>query len=266
MIRFPDSANTGDGFRKYFEVVPALSDELRDAAFRLRHSVYCEDLGWEPMRSDARETDDYDVHSLHCLARSVVSGSFVGCVRLVLARPGDLMHPLPFEETCPEALDRSIIDPATLPRERLAEVSRLAIVGEYRRRRGEERTPGKLEDSSFGTPEQPRFPYLLVGLYMAVFALAERHGLEKLFLLVEPRLARHLNHVGIRNEQIGRGAEHRGLRVPAMMDVAYVIGHLNPRLRSIFEIVREELELAHQAAGAPLTPSTAEPGVRRETP
>jgi N-acyl amino acid synthase of PEP-CTERM/exosortase system len=178
----------------------------------------------------------------------VRSGGFVGCVRLVLARPGNLQHPLPFEETCTEALDRSIIDPAALPRERLAEVSRLAIVGEYRRRRGEERTPGTLEDSSFGTPDQPRFPYLLVGLYMAVFALAERHGLETLFLLVEPRLARHLNHVGIRNEQIGRGAEHRGLRVPAMMDVAYVIGHLNPRLRSIFEVVREELDLAHQAA------------------
>jgi N-acyl amino acid synthase of PEP-CTERM/exosortase system len=248
MINLTETTKTGEGFRKYFEIVPALSDMQKDAAFHLRHSVYCEDLGWEPTRSDAKETDDFDAHSLHCLVRSVASGHFVGYVRLVLARPENLLHPLPFENTCAETLDSSIIDLASVSREHIAEVSRLAIVGQYRRRRGEERNPGTLQEDSFGNPEQPRFPYLLIGLYMAVFALAERHGLKTLFLLVEPRLARHLNHVGIHNVQIGRGAEHRGLRIPAMMDVSQIIQNLNPFLRSIFVIVSDEVETAYRAA------------------
>jgi len=249
MINLPESTSPGEGFSKYFEIVPALSETQKNAAFALRHGVYCEDLGWEPTRGDGKETDDYDADSLHCLVRSVSSGDFVGCVRLVLARPADLGHPLPFEETCAQTLDRSIVDPATFPRERIAEVSRLAIVGRYRRRRGEERTAGTLDESSFGSPEQPRFPYLLVGLYMAVFALAELHGLQKLFLLVEPRLARHLNQVGIGNQQIGDPAQHRGVRIPAMMDVGSVTAHLKPRLRTIFEIVQKEVTTAYRAAG-----------------
>lgn len=254
MIKLPESTNSGEGFRKYFEVVPAISEGLKDEVFGLRHSVYCQDLGWEATRSDARETDAFDDQSLHCMVRSHATASFVGCVRLVLARPGDLLSPLPFEETCAGTLDSSIIDLASVARERIAEVSRLAIVGQYRRRRGEERDPAPLHESSFGTAEQPRFPYLLVGLYMAVFALAERHRLDKLFLLVEPRLARHLNHIGIRNEQIGGGAEHRGLRVPAMMDVAQIIGHLNPLLRGIFDVVQEDLDAAYRAAQTASSP------------
>lgn len=240
------STNTGDGFKKYFDIVPALSHAEREAAFRIRHSVYCEDLGWEPIRADGMETDAYDAQSLHCLVRSRTSGEFIGCVRLILAAPDDPWAPLPFEEACAQTLDRSIIDPAKLPRDAIAEVSRLAIVGQYRRRRGEERTPGSLQEGDFGTPERPRFPWLLVGLYMGVFAIAQRHGLERLFLLTEPRLARHLNKIGITNQQIGTGVEHRGLRVPSVLDVGCITEHLDSVVKSVFVVVRDELEARYR--------------------
>jgi len=244
-----ESPSTGDGFRKYFEILPALTDSEKQATFRIRHSVYCEDLGWEATRADGMETDAYDARSVHCLIRSRASGDFIGCVRLVLTAPEDPLAPLPFELTCGDTLDRSIIDPATFRRAKIAEVSRLAIVGQYRRRRGEERTPGIVQDNDFGTPDRPRFPYLLVGLYMGVFALGDMHGLEKLFLLSEPRLARHLNKIGITNEQIGKATEHRGLRAPAVMDVRHVIDHLDPLLQSVFVVVRDALDGAYRAAG-----------------
>ena len=79
--------------------------------------------------------------------------------------------------------------------------------------------------------------------------MADRHGLEKLFLLSEPRLARHLNKIGITNEQIGEATEHRGLRAPAVMDVRHVIDNLDSLLRSVFIVVRDELEAAYRAAG-----------------
>ena len=150
--------STGEGFKKYFEILPALTASERQATFRIRHSVYCEDLGWEAVRADGMETDAYDPQSLHCLIRSRASDNFIGCVRLILAARGDPLAPLPFERTCGDTLDRSIIDPATLLRTKIAEVSRLAIVAQYRRRRGEERTPGIVQDSDFAAATDPGFP------------------------------------------------------------------------------------------------------------
>lgn len=245
----PTAMSTGDGFRKYFEILPAIGEADRRAAFRVRHSVYCEDLGWEPVRADGLETDEYDEQAVHCLVRSRASREHIGCVRLILARPDGPRPQLPFERTCAGVLDRSIIDPARIDRNRIAEVSRLSIVGNYRRRRGEENSPGILQDADFGTPDRPRFPYLLVGLYMGVFALADMHGLEKLFLLSEPRLAKHLDKIGITNTRIGDAVEHRGMRAPAVMDVRQVIDNLDPLLGSVYSVVRNELEDAYCRAG-----------------
>jgi N-acyl amino acid synthase of PEP-CTERM/exosortase system len=51
----------GETFRTRFEVAQALTDKLKDQAYRLRHRVYCEDLGFEPQRPDGRETDQFDI-------------------------------------------------------------------------------------------------------------------------------------------------------------------------------------------------------------
>ena len=201
------------------------------------------------VRADGLETDEYDGQARHCLVRNRASGEHIGCVRLILAEPNGPRPQLPFETTCAGVLDRSIIDPARIDRNRIAEVSRLSIVGSYRRRRGEESSPGTVQDADFGTPERPRFPYLLVGLYMGVFALADMHGLEKLFLLSETRLARHLNKIGITNTRIGDAVEHRGMRAPAVMDVRQVIDRLDPLLGSVYSVVRSGLEEAYCRAG-----------------
>lgn len=237
-----ESFSAYDGFSRYFQIVPATENAEREASFRIRHSVYCEDLGWEAPSASGMETDAYDLHSLHCLVKSRASGEYIGCVRLVLVAPGDEHAPLPFERTCADVIDRSVFDPAAFPRAIVAEVSRLAIVGQYRRRKSEETTPGTLQDSDFGSALRPRFPWPLVGLYMGVFATADRHGLEKLFLLAEPRLLRHLNKIGIVNRQIGAPVEHRGTRVPAVMDVQEVIANLDSFLRPVFQIARAALD------------------------
>jgi len=48
-------ANPGEGFKRYFEVMPTLTDELRDHVYRIRHEVYCAELEYEPVRPDGRE-------------------------------------------------------------------------------------------------------------------------------------------------------------------------------------------------------------------
>ena len=62
-----------DGYKKYFEVVPAISEELKRHNFRLRHEVYCRDLGFEPENAEGIEHDRFDRHSAHCLIRSRAS-------------------------------------------------------------------------------------------------------------------------------------------------------------------------------------------------
>ncbi len=66
-----DRLNLGEGFSKYFRINAALDEDLKDEVFRIRHSVYCEDLQFESMRPDGREIDHYDAHSVHCLLRTV---------------------------------------------------------------------------------------------------------------------------------------------------------------------------------------------------
>lgn len=240
-------ADLGAGFRKYFAVTPALTDELRDHVFRIRHEVYCAELKYEPVRPDRRESDEYDAHALHCLIRSVRNGEYVGCTRLVLARPGDPHYPLPVERTCAGTIDRSIVDPQRLPRHTIAEISRLAVIARYRNRRDEDKAPSPISDDSFGTRERPRFPYLTVGLYLATVELARQYNIATLLVLTEPRLAHHFGRLGVEIRQIGGPVEHRGTRIPSIMTVADILEGLNFLVRPLYNAVAEEVLAGIQA-------------------
>ena len=248
-------ANLGAGFKKYFQVVPAVTDELRDHVYRIRHSVYCEELAYEPVRPDRRESDEYDAHSLHCLIRSVRTGDFVGCTRLVMTRPGDPKYPLPVEKTCAHTIDRSIVDPAKLPRDSIAEIGRLAVLSQFRNRAGEKASAAPINDESFGTKDRPRFPYLTVGLYLGTVELARRNNISTLFVLTEPRLAGHFSKLGVDIQQIGGPVEHRGQRVPSVMSVSGIVSGLNFLVRPLYNVVAEEIAAGMQPRVADVTAS-----------
>lgn len=233
---------TREGFRKRFELIPALDPELKDRVYRLRHQVYCEDLKFEPIRPDGRESDEYDAFSTHLLLRYLPTDEFIGCARLVTTPPDDALYPLPFERTCAATLDRTVIDPARLDRRRIAEASRLAVASAYRRRRGEALQPVPLSPEDFGGADRPRFPYILVGLYLGVVAIAHLKGIEKMFLLSEPRLADHFSRLGVQVLRIGGPVEHRGIRVPSVMDVEGIVAGLNAYSRPIYDEILGELE------------------------
>lgn len=234
--------NLGHGFRTYFRIDAALDDVLRDDVYRIRHEVYCEELKFEPERPDRREIDDYDAHSLHCLLRTVNEPhTLVGCTRLVLANPDDMDAPLPFEKACEATLDRSIIDPAKLPRERIAEVSRLAVRSRYRRRKGEQRSAMSLSDEDFGTTDQPRFPYIPIGLYLGAISLAAHKNIDMLFVLTEPRLASHFARLGVDIKQIGGPISHRGTRVPSVMSVQSIISGMRMLMRPFWRAVNDDV-------------------------
>lgn len=238
-------------FGEYFRVAPALDAKCRDEVYFVRHDVYARELGFEPERADQRETDRYDRHSLHCIVRTRDDNVRpVGCARVVLTDPQDRRRPLPFEVSCKDSLDRRIIDPAALPREQIAEISRLAVMGEFRRRRGEMARPVSLTaQDSAGSP-MARFPNIPVALYFGAVALAQRAGVEYLFTLTEPRLAQHFARGGVRIQTIGSAIEHRGLRIPSLMRVSEMYGSLRAMVRPIWHEVHAQMETAYLLHGA----------------
>lgn len=120
----------------------------------------------------------------------IVVAHDIGCIRLILPNPQGPVTLFPFEKTCAATIDRSLIDPETIDRTKVAEVSRLAVVSAYRRRKGETDSAGTISKDDFGSPERPRFPYVPVGLYVGMICQAQRQGIDTLFALTEPRPAR----------------------------------------------------------------------------
>ncbi|MEO7728505.1 MAG: PEP-CTERM/exosortase system-associated acyltransferase [Burkholderiales bacterium] len=236
-----------DNFARYFEIVPTLTPALLDEVYSIRHQVFCEDLGFEATRPDRRENDEYDAQSLHLLIRSVNTGEYVGCTRIVRVRPEDAQSRMPFERICAHAIDRTIVDPAALPRATIGEVSRLSIIAKYRKRKGELKQPAAISSDDFGTQGHPRFPYIMVGLYFGAVELARLHGIETLFFLTEPRLAEHFRKLGVEIRTIGAAIEHRGTRIPSMMNTGTILENLKTMLRPMYLTIAKEVDAAFPA-------------------
>lgn len=240
-------------FGQYFRVSPALDQRSVDEVYFIRHDVYARELKYEPVRADQRETDRYDQHAVHSIVRTHALGEAprpVGCTRLVLADPQVPDQLLPFEVICRDTLDRSIIDPAKLPRQQIAEVSRLAVMGEFRRRKGEYQRAVTLSEQDSGGSPAARFPNIPCALYFSAVALAQRHGVEYLFTLTEPRLARHFARLGVEVQAIGGAVEHRGVRVPSLLRVSQVYGTLRSIVRPIWHEVHAQIETAYMLHNA----------------
>ena len=238
----PEIFNLGNAFKQYFEIVPAYSEALKDEVYRVRHQVYCEDLAFEPVRSDRRETDEHDSNSLHLLMRSVKTNEFIGCTRIVRPRLEDAHYQLPFEKTCAAVLDRSIIDLASLPRHSVAEVSRLAVIASYRRRKGEANSAIGISAEDFGSPQQLRFPFIPIGLYLGTIELARLNGIDTLFVLTEQRQMTHFSKLGVKLQVIGDPVEHHGERVLSVMKVTDIIADMRNLFRSLYRTIATDIE------------------------
>lgn len=239
--------NPANKFKEYFELAQAISPEMKDEVYRLRHRVYCEELGFERVSPDGREHDEFDEQSRHLLLRSVKTGASVGCVRLVMVPSEGPRLLLPFEKIFAATIDRRTFDPAALPRSSVAEISRLTLACEFRRRRRIE-VSGEAAHGAFGTPAHPAYPYVQLGLYLGAIALAELLGIATLFLITEPRLLAHFRRLGFPVRQIGEPVEHRGLRVLSVADVGNPVVQLPFFMRPLYRVIAREIDEGRRSA------------------
>jgi N-acyl amino acid synthase of PEP-CTERM/exosortase system len=239
-------------FERYFNVVPATTDELLAIVYRLRHQVYCEELHYEPTRASQMEHDEYDRRSIHCLLFHRFSQSYIGCVRLILADSQNAELPFPFELVCGTALQWRFDAAAGSSRRQYGEISRLAIAARFRRRRGEPllgHDNGGNEDPDPSTENERRlFPSIALGLYVAITAMGLNQGLDGVFAMMEPRLARQLRRFGLNFEQVGSEIEHRGMRAPFFLGRDNLLKNLKPECRVLLATIQEHLSLASRHA------------------
>ncbi|NKN33363.1 PEP-CTERM/exosortase system-associated acyltransferase [Marichromatium bheemlicum] len=235
-------------YKEYFRIIAATTDELRDRVFSLRYEVYCQELGWEDASAfpDRREIDHFDAESIHCLLHHRRSGRDAGTVRLVRAR-ADCAEPcMPLVEHYEPNLFFSAHNPLAMPRGGFGEISRLALHEQFRRRPGEQSTPDGHGTDLFQwtQDDRRRFPHMALGLYLAAATIGLSEGMDGVYAMMEPRLARHLHFGGIFFEQVGEPIEFRGARAPFYISREMLFEHLTPPLRALLEAIAEDLEVA----------------------
>ena len=233
-------------------MIPATTDELRKKVYQLRHQVYCEELGYEPRRDSGLEHDAFDARSIHCLLFHKPSQTYAGCVRLVLPDIQDSDEPLPFENSCGQSLEWNFDPAGETPRENYGEISRLAITANFRRRRSEtgldDEAGSALED--LADSERRLFPSVAMGLYVAITAMGLNHGLDGVFAMMEPRLARQLRRFGIVFTQVGAQVEHRGVRAPFFIHRNDLFNTLKPHCRELLDKIQSQLHFNTELAAA----------------
>jgi N-acyl amino acid synthase of PEP-CTERM/exosortase system len=244
-----DSNFISEAFRHYFEVVFADTDTLREQVFRLRYAVYCAELGWENPANfpDGLEQDAYDSFALHCVLRHRPTDRLAGTVRLIPADPRDAGAPLPFEAACRGHLDTKLIQAAVPDRRRTGEISRLAVLSDFRRRPGEQGRPAPLlEEADFSGEERRVFPHLALGLYLAAASMGLLAGLDSVFVMMEERLARRLKHYGIIFEQVGDAIDYHGRRGPYQITREMLYSHIAPPIESLLGVITQDLMRSHR--------------------
>lgn len=239
-----ESSGIKDLYEKYFYVIRADTEGLRERAYRIRYEVYCKEFAYEPMENypDQMERDEYDEHAWHCVLMHKPTESEVGCVRLIMPRSDNSTSLLPFERCCSHALDKQKFDLDTLARDSFGEVSRLAVLPSFRRRKSDEKKPISFPDQrTLAASGRDAFPLISLSLSLGMASMAMSSGLKYGFAMMEPRLIRMLVRYGIVFNQIGDVIDHHGMRGPFVMKTSDVLPNLSKKLHVLMDIINHQL-------------------------
>jgi N-acyl amino acid synthase of PEP-CTERM/exosortase system len=217
--------NIIDVFNQYFEMVPAISDELKNEVYKLRYQVYCIENGDKtgfknPVdHPEGIEFDEYDSHSSHYLIRHRKGGNFMATTRLILPDVRNLKKPFPIEIN-------SQIDNVnllkTMSRHNLAELSRFCVSKEFRRRKNEQHlltTNDADSEGAFAQEEKRSSSHLTLALFACAIKMSSENNIHYWYAIMEPALERVFSTLGIHFVGIGPLVDYHGMRRPCMIKV-----------------------------------------------
>jgi N-acyl amino acid synthase of PEP-CTERM/exosortase system len=240
------STTLAENFAQYFDIEFANTKQLQQEAYRIRHAVYCEELGWEPLKDNGMETDECDAYSFTLLLKHKSTKRYAGTARLVITPPDKPECLLPFEAHCLDSIREGAINLADYQRGSYSEISRLAVPEAFRRRLGEQQTPFVVNefqnDQAIFTEEERRnFPNIAVGLYLSIIALSQMCHHKAMFVVVEPRLKKRLERIGFPFEQLGDEMDYHGVRALFFLRKENYTAKLSPEVLELYNILYESL-------------------------
>ncbi len=215
-----------------FSFSKADSPELLSEIFKLRYKVYCEECRFlKPEDYPLRiEQDQYDAHSLQFAIED--AKGLVGTARLILN--SNLGFPL--EEHYRGRLN---IDTAKLPRNRLAEVSRLVISKEYRKRAadGLYYSPDFQEKPPLPQAQGPaqRMRPMAFGLYREMYQDCKRLGINYWFACMEESLWKLLCFHGFTFHPIGDEIDYYGPVKPYLAKLNEIENSVSRKFPDFFQ-------------------------------
>ncbi len=201
-------------FANHFALQQVCSPDQFDEIYKMRYQTYCEEFNYDVYHHNMRERDEYDRFSQQCLLTSQSNQASAGSVRIIIPPTHKRGMLLPFEQNFSDAFYRNLINPDTLPYGCYCEISRVIISHEFRKRHGEQLSPrGIINDLSADTADKQRkFPFITIGLYLAALSLFIQSNLSIVFMVMEPKLVRRLDQLGIYLTQASKVIDYHGQR------------------------------------------------------
>ena len=240
------TADLFESFVKDFTFNVAISESEKKRIYRLRHEVYCQEIGYHPPGETSQniEIDAHDSHSIHCLIEHRRSGLAAGCLRLVLPAPvaEGKHHRLPLQEYGERSLTHEIFHPATLPYDSICEISRFAIARAFRHKPIKHETLGMENDlHEFTSEEKKTFPLIIVALFLATYSLVGLMKKRHVFAMMEPRLPRLLSMSGFHFTKVGERIEMHGSRNAFYIDHRKAEKEIHEDLMPLYLHIRQKL-------------------------
>jgi N-acyl-L-homoserine lactone synthetase len=203
-------------FKNTYIIRIANNDRTLDMVYNVRFQVYCEELRLEDKASfvDAREFDAYDDDSIQVLIQKKDSEEPIGCIRLVLKK-----FDLPIEKYCSHAFWD--VDLSPKKHSYSVEISRLSVLKTVRT-----------------SPDA----YLVSNALIMSTLFLSKIFYRNAYAMMEPRLARRLNTLGIPTIKIGDVIEYHGKRAPYFIDYLSFFKDLqDPDILILYEAIKNSL-------------------------
>jgi N-acyl amino acid synthase of PEP-CTERM/exosortase system len=231
--------NISDHFNKYFEMVPAISDELKSEVYKLRYQIYCIENNFlnSEHYPDSLEFDDYDRRSVHYLIRHRRSGDYAATVRLILPDAKDPEKLFPLEQYC-EINNFAVTRP--INREHLGEVSRLCVSKAFRKRKNEATALGAIDSDRqdyFTLDEKRTFPLISLALIACTVKASYENDIHYSYGTMEPPWFRLVSAFGINFIKIGPLVDYYGERWPAVIKVTDMLDSVAEKNQDIWNLL-----------------------------
>lgn len=250
-----------------FLVSEVNSEEELRKIYRLRYKVFCLEWGFEKFENypDEMVTDIYDTNSVHFAVKDSERQKIIGAIMLIL----NSNEGFPTEKYC--ELD---IDNKDIPRDGLAEISRLVIHRDFRRRAEDKYIYGPDEDrriiGSFSdtlnnraqkpyfrraedrgrSPNRraPEFPTdqrrrheVLVSLYKELYRESKLRNITHWYAVMTKGVVNLLDRLGLKFIEIGDPVDFNGIRTPYLGVIEKIEQELESSNPALFQEFTKDL-------------------------